>query len=264
MKTKKNKKKNKKSNRVADMSDSIFLLNLSGCARTEKIETNRAKLKEWKRRKRKRMLEEGSTKEKDLIDKEKVLLNVPMQTVSGRLKRVENRRLRRKTDTGENSETSTKQFNLLKSRQKKLKFTLSAIEGWGVVTMERILKNEMVVEYIGEYVRSIVAEQREKQYEKMGIPGVGSEGSSYLFRVDRNCVLDATKKGNLARFVNHSCNPNCYARILVVSGLKRIVLFSKQCIEAGTEVTYDYKFPIEPDNKIPCLCGEKLCRKYLN
>jgi SET domain-containing protein len=57
-----------------------------------------------------------------------------------------------------------------------------------------------VIEYIGEVIRSKTADNREKQYEATGI------GSSYLFRVDNDNVIDATFKGNLARFINHCCD----------------------------------------------------------
>ena len=66
--------------------------------------------------------------------------------------------------------------------------------------MEAIAADEMVIEYVGQSVRSIIADVRENQYEKMGI------GSSYLFRIDLENIIDATKCGNLARFINHSCN----------------------------------------------------------
>jgi len=58
----------------------------------------------------------------------------------------------------------------------------------------------MVIEYVGTSLRQSVADLREKQYEASGI------GSSYLFRVDGETIIDATKTGNLARFINHSCN----------------------------------------------------------
>ncbi|VDK35697.1 unnamed protein product [Gongylonema pulchrum] len=76
-------------------------------------------------------------------------------------------------------------------------------------------------------------------------------------------VIDATQMGNLARFINHSCQPNCYAKIVSVEGEKRIVIYSKQPINKGDEITYDYKFPIE-ENKIDCLCGAPSCRGSLN
>uniref|UniRef100_A0A6V7VSY5 [histone H3]-lysine(4) N-trimethyltransferase n=1 Tax=Meloidogyne enterolobii TaxID=390850 RepID=A0A6V7VSY5_MELEN len=144
-----------------------------------------------------------------------------------------------------------------KYRSKMIKFARSRIHGWGLFSLEAIAPDEMIVEYIGEKIRPEVANVRELAYEKQGI------GSSYLFRIDENVVIDATKKGNFARFINHSCQPNCYAKVLTVQGEKRIVIYSKRFIQKGEEITYDYKFPLE-DVKIPCLCGASQCRGYLN
>lgn len=66
--------------------------------------------------------------------------------------------------------------------------------------MEPIASDEMVIEYVGQMVRPVVADLRERHYEATGI------GSSYLFRIDVDTIIDATKCGNLARFINHSCN----------------------------------------------------------
>ena len=76
-------------------------------------------------------------------------------------------------------------------------------------------------------------------------------------------LLDATMKGNAARFINHSCDPNCYSRIVDILGKKHIIIFAMRKIVRGEELTYDYKFPIE-DVKLPCNCGAKKCRKYMN
>ena len=57
-----------------------------------------------------------------------------------------------------------------------------------------------MIEYVGQSIRQSMADLREKKYESLGI------GSSYLFRVDHDTVIDATKCGNLARFINHCCN----------------------------------------------------------
>ena len=65
--------------------------------------------------------------------------------------------------------------------------------------LEPIARDEMVIEYVGEVVRQAIADDREKRYERLGI------GSSYLFRVDSDTIIDATKYGNLARFINHCC-----------------------------------------------------------
>eukprot|EP00897_Mesotaenium_endlicherianum_P005904 jgi/Mesen1/5341/ME000267S04488 len=108
---------------------------------------------------------------------------------------------------------------------------------------------------------------RESKYERQGI------GSSYLFRIDDELVVDATKRGGLARFINHSCEaslllllfffsfsfsflfrPNCYTKIITLEAQKHIVIYSKRPIAPGEELTYDYKFPRE-DVKIECSCG---------
>lgn len=91
-------------------------------------------------------------------------------------------------------------FNQLKNRKKQLKFQKSPIHDWGLFSEEHIDANEMVIEYIGEVVRQQVAEEREREYERCGI------GSSYLFRIDEDTVIDATKKGSIARFINHCCS----------------------------------------------------------
>ncbi|KAF8062255.1 hypothetical protein FPV67DRAFT_1422120, partial [Lyophyllum atratum] len=148
-------------------------------------------------------------------------------------------------------------FNQLQTRKKHLRFARSPIHDWGLYAMEKISRGEMVIEYVGEVIRAQVADKREKTYERQGI------GSSYLFRIDEDLVVDATKKGNLGRLINHSCDPNCTAKIITINGEKKIVIYAKQDIELGDEITYDYHFPFEQD-KIPCLCGSAKCRGYLN
>ncbi|CAK1541621.1 unnamed protein product [Leptosia nina] len=161
------------------------------------------------------------------------------------------------TAFGTDTDSDLLKFNQLKFRKKQLKFAKSGIHDWGLFAQEPIAADEMVIEYVGQMVRPIVADVREAQYEATGI------GSSYLFRIDLDTIIDATKCGNLARFINHSCNPNCYAKIITIESQKKIVIYSKQPIGVDEEITYDYKFPLE-DEKIPCLCGAPQCRGYLN
>lgn len=161
------------------------------------------------------------------------------------------------TAFGSESDSDLLKFNVLKFRKKQLKFSKSSIHDWGLFAMEPIAADEMVIEYVGQMVRPVVADLRERQYEAIGI------GSSYLFRIDLETIIDATKCGNLARFINHSCNPNCYAKIITIDSQKKIVIYSKQQINVNEEITYDYKFPIE-EEKIPCLCGAPGCRGTLN
>jgi SET domain-containing protein len=75
--------------------------------------------------------------------------------------------------------------------------------------------------------------------------------------------LDATHKGNLSRFINHSCDPNCYSRVVQIDSSKKLLIFASKFIEPGEEIVYDYKFPDE-EQKIPCLCCSEKCRKWMN
>ncbi|XP_049879061.1 histone-lysine N-methyltransferase SETD1 isoform X2 [Pectinophora gossypiella] len=186
-------------------------------------------------------------------DKNKMLAS-KMQLLS-REARSNQRRLL--TAFGTDTDSDLLKFNQLKFRKKQLKFAKSGIHDWGLFAQEPIAADEMVIEYVGQMIRPIVADVREAHYEATGI------GSSYLFRIDLDTIIDATKCGNLARFINHSCNPNCYAKIITIESQKKIVIYSKQPIGVDEEITYDYKFPLE-DEKIPCLCGAPQCRGFLN
>jgi len=145
---------------------------------------------------------------------------------SSRSNRVNNRRLvadiaaQKQVLSTSNGEGDALRFNQLKKRKKPVKFARSAIHNWGLYAMENIAANDMIIEYVGEKVRQQVADMRERQYLKSGI------GSSYLFRIDENTVIDATKRGGIARFINHSCTPNCTAKIIKVEGSKRIVIYA--------------------------------------
>jgi histone-lysine N-methyltransferase SETD1 len=131
-----------------------------------------------------------------------------------------------------------------------LKFARSSIHGWGLFTLEDIQPNEMIIEYVGEVIRSTIADTRELAYTRRGI------GSSYLFRMDEDSVstslshcyhylylqvVDATGKGNVARFINHSCNPNSYARVIGKMDQRVICIYAKSLITKGSEIVYDYK-----------------------
>ncbi|XP_075402777.1 histone-lysine N-methyltransferase 2A isoform X2 [Tenrec ecaudatus] len=134
----------------------------------------------------------------------------------------------------------------------------SPIHGRGLFCKRNIDAGEMVIEYAGNVIRSIQTDKREKYYDSKGI-------GCYMFRIDDSEVVDATMHGNAARFINHSCEPNCYSRVINIDGQKHIVIFAMRKIYRGEELTYDYKFPIEDaSNKLPCNCGAKKCRKFLN
>ena len=150
--------------------------------------------------------------------------------------------------------------DMLAAREPMLRFDRSPIHAWGVTADEEISAGTMIVEYRGEIIGNAMTEKREKEYERAKI------GSDYMFRIDKTTVCDATKQGNVARFINHSCSPNCYTKIITSEGSKRIVIYAKNDIAVGEELCYDYKFPLEPDEskRIPCHCGARDCRGFMN
>ncbi|CAL4174230.1 unnamed protein product, partial [Meganyctiphanes norvegica] len=133
----------------------------------------------------------------------------------------------------------------------------SKIAGLGLYAARDIEKNTFIIEYIGEVIRSELSNIREKRYESQN-RGI------YMFRLDDARVVDASETGGLARYVNHSCGPNCYTKTVEAEGDHRILIISNRKIHRGEELSYDYKFDEEDESKIPCLCGADNCRKWMN
>uniref|UniRef100_A0A665U1Y1 [histone H3]-lysine(4) N-methyltransferase n=1 Tax=Echeneis naucrates TaxID=173247 RepID=A0A665U1Y1_ECHNA len=134
----------------------------------------------------------------------------------------------------------------------------SRIQGLGLYAARDIEKCTMVIEYIGTIIRSEVANRKERLYESQN-RGV------YMFRIDNDYVIDATITGGPARYINHSCAPNCITEVVTVEKENKIIISSCRRIQRGEELCYDYKFDLEDDqHKIPCHCGAVNCRKWMN
>ena len=118
----------------------------------------------------------------------------------------------------------------------------SRLHGYGVFALESINKNKRIIDYAGELISNKQSESREDRYL--------SKGCIWVFRVNRNWSRDANVGGNIARFINHSCVPNCW--IEVDGKTKTIWVRAAKQIRKGQELVYDYN--TEGDKVIPCKC----------
>ncbi len=116
----------------------------------------------------------------------------------------------------------------------------SGVHGWGVFAAEPISKNTRIIDYAGELIHNSVSEEREERYLQ--------EGCIWVFRVNRNWSRDANVDGNVARFINHSCTPNCWFEVVD----KTIWIRASRQIRRGEELTYDDS--IIGERTIPCRC----------
>lgn len=104
----------------------------------------------------------------------------------------------------------------------------SKIQGWGVFATQSISKNTRIVTYAGEKITNQESLKREKRYLK--------KGHIWCFKLNRLYVRDAAVGGNVARYVNHSCTPNCYTQVIGDT----IWIRAARNILKGEELTYDY------------------------
>jgi hypothetical protein len=116
----------------------------------------------------------------------------------------------------------------------------SGIHGWGVFATQRIPKNKRVIDYAGEKISTRESEKREAEYLK--------RGHIWCFRLNSRWVRDAVVGGNVARYINHSCKPNCYVQIVG----DVIWIRASRTIRKGEEITYDYA--TDGAKIIPCKC----------
>ncbi|XP_051258982.1 histone-lysine N-methyltransferase 2C isoform X9 [Dicentrarchus labrax] len=134
----------------------------------------------------------------------------------------------------------------------------SRIQGLGLFAARDIEKQTMVIEYNGTILRNEVAVSKEKIYRSQN-------RAVFMFRIDSEHVVDATRTGGLARYINHSCVPNCVAEVVTFERGYKIIISCSRRVEKGEELCFDYQFDtVEGRHKIACHCGAPECRKWIN
>jgi SET domain-containing protein len=123
----------------------------------------------------------------------------------------------------------------------------SHIDGKGVFAAEPIKKGTRILEYIGEKI------SREEATERL------AGGNVYVFFCDPRFDIDGNTPENIARYINHSCDPNCVSDIIE----DRLWIIALRDIRTGEELSYDYGFELEGYEQRPCRCGAKNCCGYI-
>ncbi|KAJ1951668.1 hypothetical protein EC988_003983, partial [Linderina pennispora] len=109
-------------------------------------------------------------------------------------------------------------------------------KGFGMQALTDLESGQFVMEYMGEIVSTAQFRKRARVYQQEGIR------HQYFMSIGNNKIIDATRKGSVARFINHSCGPNCVLQKWMVAGAIRMGIFAERPIKRGEEITFDYKF----------------------
>ena len=131
----------------------------------------------------------------------------------------------------------------------------SPLHGLGAFARRRIRRGSRVIEYLGERLTAAAVRAR---YDARA----ADDAHTFLFQLDESSYIDASVGGNAARFINHSCRPNCEAQ----QDGARIFIVAIRNIQPGVELTYDYALEIERGHsearrrRFACRCGAPRCR----
>ncbi|KAI9810565.1 MAG: histone methyltransferase set2 [Phylliscum demangeonii] len=130
-------------------------------------------------------------------------------------------------------------------------------KGCGLQAVVALQAHDFIYEYIGEVINEPAFRRRMIQYDEDGIKHF------YFMSLHKGVFVDATRKGNLGRFCNHSCNPNCYVDKWVVGDKLRMGIFAKRAIRAGEELVFNYNVDRYGADPQPCYCGEANCTGFI-
>ena len=152
------------------------------------------------------------------------------------------------------SECSNRRF------QNKQYAKLAVIEtpgkGHGLFAGEDLKRKQFLMEYVGEIINEQEFARRSSERGRL-------LEHQFIMQLKPGVLLDAGRKGSISRFINHSCEPNCYVEIWTVQGNLRVGIFSMCDLKEGTELTFDYKWSKSARPPTRCHCGTESCRGFL-
>jgi len=118
--------------------------------------------------------------------------------------------------------------------------------GYGLKTCVNLKKNQFLMEYVGV---AIMKDQYENTPKKYG----------HGLYEEKSYVIDASVSGNEARFINHSCDPNCRMECWIVKGVERLAIYADKNIKKGEELTFNYQWN---NSETKCFCESDKCKGY--
>lgn len=130
-------------------------------------------------------------------------------------------------------------------------------KGWGLFAGQFIPKGSFITQYVGE-IYAI-----DSKYGKSKLREYKDKTCTYLMSISKSEVIDPTIKGNIARFINHSCDPNCETQKWHVLGEVCVGVFAIKDIEENEELTFNYGFDIFKTVFQKCYCNTTICKGYL-
>lgn len=136
----------------------------------------------------------------------------------------------------------------------------SSVHGTGIFASKNIKKNKQIIQYIGEKISKKEGDKRSAARIKSHLKKK-NEGSVYIFELNKKYDIDGSPLYNKARYINHSCSPNCEVEITK----DEIWIKSIKAIKKGSELSYDYGFTFDKDDykDHQCKCGSKICIGYI-
>ncbi|CAF0709874.1 unnamed protein product [Brachionus calyciflorus] len=130
-------------------------------------------------------------------------------------------------------------------------------KGWGLKIATDLKSETFLIEYVGEVIDLKEFKKRCEKYSEQ------NNQHFYFMALQNDLFIDATKKGNISRFFNHSCDPNCETQKWTVNGELRVGFFTRRPVKANEELTFDYQFQTVGKKQQKCYCGSEKCRGYL-